>query len=124
MNLTNHAQDQIIKWLTDFIAAPPGELWAKLHIGAPGSDATGNPAVETSRVLTSWVTPDVDGVSVSATDMDWIGVAGSEIYTHISLWDDATAGNAWFQGPLTSVVPVTIGSDFRIPAGTASLQGQ
>jgi hypothetical protein len=124
MNLTDHAQDQLVKWLVDIVATPPGDLWVKLHVGDPGSDATGNPAVETSRVLSAWSAPDVDGISVTTIDLDWIAVAATEIYTHISLWDDATAGNAWLQGPLSALVPITLGSDFQIPAGTASLQGQ
>ena len=101
---------------------PPAALYIQLHVGDPGGDGTDNPAVETGRELVTFAVPGVDGVTgaaktVTSAAVTWVTVAASETYSHISLWDDPTAGNCWYKGPMVAPVAVGAGSNFSFPAG-------
>lgn len=100
--------------------------WVKLHIGDPGAAGTSNPAVETDRIQVTWGSVTLAGDSQSVqlawtNDPEWVGVGGTEDYTHISGWSASTAGNFGWSGQLTADA-VVIGNDFRIPAGAYILR--
>lgn len=123
MDFTNHGALETLKWILDQTpGTPPTSLFIKLHVGDPGADATANPAVEITRQPVSFGTAInilTDGRAQATTDADvlWLAVASSESYSHISMWDDLTAGNAWYKGPLPAPVAVTASANFKFPIG-------
>jgi len=88
--------------------------WIKLHVGAPGSAGTSNPATETTRKQASWNSASAGSVSNSAT-LSWPNVAGTEDYTHFSAWSASSAGNFGFSGTVVANA-VTAGDTFQATA--------
>lgn len=94
--------------------------WAQLHVGAPGASGTANVAAETDRVQVDWPGT-VSSQPMSNTDLlEWLAVAGSEDFTHISFWTASTAGTCGMTGTITANA-VTIGDTFQIPIGDADV---
>ena len=89
--------------------------WAQLHVGPPGANGTANVAVETDRVQVTWGAPGGGAISNSAL-LTWLGVAGTEDYTHASLWTSSTVGTFGLSGVVTANA-VTAGDTFTIPVG-------
>ena len=86
--------------------------WVKLHVGAPGAAATSNAAVETTRKQATW-RASASGATSQSNALTWTNVAGSEDYTHFSVWTASTAGTFGFSGTITAN-PVTAGDTFTI----------
>lgn len=80
--------------------AMPATLYIKLHIGNPGVNAANNAAAETTRQA---MTRDAAsaGATQNAAVIQWFNAAATEVITHISLWDDVSAGNPWWVIPRT-----------------------
>lgn len=89
--------------------------FVKLHVGDPGSAGTANPAVETDRVQATWAAAS-GGTLTTSAQLQWTSVAGTEDYTHFSVWDASTAGAFGFSGTITANA-VTTGDTFTIAAG-------
>lgn len=98
----------------------PAGLYVKLHTGDPGEAATGNAAANTTRQAVTLGTP-TDGVSTNSSQVQWTNVSNTETYSHVSIWDASTAGNALFKGSLTTPVSMTAGETFTISAGQLSV---
>lgn len=96
-------------------------VWAKFHTGDPGANGTANAATNTTRVEIDWDTPDSSEpgvVTMTHTDaLAWVTVPASEDYTHVTIWDDATAGVFGGSGLITADA-VGVGSNFTLPAGS------
>lgn len=90
--------------------------WVKLHVGAPGSAGTANPATETTRKQVTWASAS-GGSKASSADLVWTNVAGSEDFTHYTVWTASTAGTFGFSGTITANA-VTAGDTFTIPSGS------
>jgi len=123
MPATGWIQARAAAFLASEAAAFP---WIKLHTGHPGSAATANAATETDRLQATWgsVTLASDGHSVElawTADLEWISVAGSEDYTHISGWSLVTGGLPGWTGELTADA-VVVANNFKIPAGAYILR--
>ncbi len=88
--------------------------WVKLHVGAPGAAGTANPATETTRKQVTWGTVS-GGAGDNTGALTWTNVAGSEDYTHFTVWTASTAGTFGFSGVITANA-VTTGDTFTIPA--------
>lgn len=89
--------------------------WVKLHIGAPGSAGTSNPAVETTRKAA--VFSAASGGAITNTNLPtWPAVAASETYTHFSLWSASTGGSFGASGTVTAAA-MTAGGNFQVPIG-------
>ena len=119
--LENELLDHIMTNIGGGAWTAPAALYVKLHTGSPGDDGTTNAATETTRTVCG----NFSAASGGATDNDaaitWTSVSTSETYSHISIWDNATAGNCLFVGALSSSVAVTAGDDFEIAAGQLSI---
>lgn len=104
--------------LDALVAAYP---WIKLHVGAPGSAATANAAVETTRKQATWAAASGGSVANSAT-LTWTSIAGSEDATHFSAWTASTAGTFGFSGTITANA-YTAGDTYQVAIGalTASV---
>jgi hypothetical protein len=89
--------------------------WVKLHVGQPGATGLANPAIETTRQQATW-TAAAGGAASNTGALTWTNVAGSEDYTHFSVWTLAVGGNFGFSGTV-SATPVTAGDNFVAPIG-------
>lgn len=99
--------------------ALPTTLWAKLHVGNPGSAGTASPATETTRKSFTRTTS-TTGTCSNVAALTWTNVAGSEDYTHLVAYDASSGGNAWLVATVTAN-PVTGGDTFEIAAGDLDL---
>ncbi|MFE1192925.1 hypothetical protein ACFW6E_09005 [Streptomyces olivaceoviridis] len=93
--------------------------WIKLHVGDPGANGTANTAVETTRKQVTWASASAASKASSA-DLVWTNVAGSERFTHFSLWTASTAGSFGGSGTVTANAVAT-GDTFTIPTGSLTL---
>ena len=95
----------------------PAAVYVKLHTGDPGEAGTSNAATETTRKAVEFGAASSGVISLSNSP-SWTNVAATETYSHISLWDNISAGNCLGAGALTSSVSVTAGDTFNLTALT------
>ncbi len=114
--------DAMLDALVSAVDYPGGEFWVKLHTGSPGPDGTTNAATETTRQQPVF-DPAAGGVVVTNADLIWASVAATETYKFLSFWDDETAGSFLGSSQLQAPRAVTLGDDFKIPAGDLSGSG-
>lgn len=117
--------DAILAALFQGTAYSQSAVWVKLHVGAPGAAGTSNPATETTRQNASaafGTAPSGGTISNTVAIGPWTSVAGSETYSHVSLWSASSGGTFIASGTITAAA-VTAGDDFPIPIGdlTATL---
>jgi hypothetical protein len=119
MTISNYGELAFLNTLrnTSFAVATP---YVKLHLGDPGEDGTANPAVEATRKSISFSAASAGAIASSAT-ITWTNVSTTEVYTHWSLWDALTSGNALWSGAFTSSASVTAGDTFQITSLTLTL---
>ena len=121
MSISNYAELKILEHTTGKTAwTMPATVYLKLHTGDPGEAATSNAATETTRKSTSWATAASGAIATSAT-VEWTNVSTTETYSHWSMWDASTAGNALWSGALSASAAVTSGDTFQITSLTLSL---
>ena len=121
MSISNYAELKILEHTTGKTAwTMPTNVYVKLHLGDPGEAATSNAASETTRKVAAWATAASGSIATSAT-LEWTNVAATETYSHWSLWDDVSAGNALWSGALSTSAAVTAGDTFQITSLTLSL---
>jgi hypothetical protein len=111
----NSILDAILNATSYSVATP----FIKLHVGAPGAAGTSNPATETTRKAVS-CSAAASGAITSDADIVWTNVAGSEDYTHWSIWTASTAGTFVCSGTMTANA-VVAADTFTIPAGDLDL---
>lgn len=119
MSISNYAELAVLNAIgnaTSFSVATP---YVKLHVGDPGEDGTGNAATETTRKSVSFAAA-ASGAITTDADITWTSVAGTEDFTHFSLWDASSAGNCLWSGTVTAN-SVTAGDTFTISAGSLTL---
>ena len=97
---------------TSYAVATP---YIQLHTGAPGSAGTTAVATETTRKLVSFGAASAGTLSNDAA-ITWTSVAGTEDYTHWTLWTASSAGTFIASGTMTANAVVT-GDTFTIPIG-------
>lgn len=95
-------------------------VYAKLHTGDPGEAGTSNAATETTRKAITFAAAS-GGTIANDSAGTWSGVAASETYTHISLWDNVSAGNHLWNGPLSASKAVTAGETFTLAIGAVTV---
>ena len=121
MSISNYAELKILEHTTGKTSwTMPTNVYVKLHLGDPGEAATSNAASEDTRKSAAWASAASGAIATSAT-MEWTGVSTTETYSHWSLWDDLTAGNALWSGALSTSAAVTAGDTFQITTLTLSL---
>lgn len=92
-------------------------VWIKLHVGDPGAAGTSNAAVETTRKQGTFGTPAASGTIANTVAMLWTAVAGSEDFTHFSMWTASTAGTFLGSGTIVANA-VGAGDNFNVPIGS------
>jgi hypothetical protein len=99
--------------------AMPATLYAKLHTGNPSAAGTANAATETTRKSFTRAAAS-GGATSNAADISWPTISGSQDATHLTLWDNVSAGNCWAIVPLTANA-YTAGDTLTIAAGDLDL---
>jgi len=121
MSISNYAELKILDHTTGRAAwTIPTNVYVALHLADPGEAGTTSPAVNTTRKVAAWSAAASGAIATSAT-LEWTNVSTTETYTHWSLWDALTAGNALWSGALSSSAAVTAGDTFQITSLTLSL---
>jgi hypothetical protein len=121
MSISNYAENKILDHVTGEAAwTMPTTVYVKLHTGDPGEAATSNAATETTRKAASWSAASSGSIATDAT-IEWTNVSTTETYSHWSLWDASTSGNALWTGALSASAAVTAGDTFQITSLTLSL---
>lgn len=98
----------------------PANVYAKLHLGDPGEDGTSNAAANTTRQEVTFGASS-NGVISLATGGAWTSVSAAETYSHVSLWDNSTAGNCLGSGAMAASKTVAVGDNFTLTALTYTL---
>jgi len=119
MSVSNYLELAYLNALRN-VSLAVANVYIKLHTGDPGEDGTANAATETTRQVVTFAAAS-GGSMASNADAVWTSVAANETYSHISLWDDSTAGNCLWTGALTVSKAVTTGDTFTIPSGQLTL---
>ena len=119
-----HTANLANKWLDMLrgvaFAAPAG-LYMKLHTGDPGAAGTANASGTTTRMAITLSAASGGSISMSGT-LSWTSwAAGTETISHVSLWDNVSAGIVLWTGALASSKTVNNGDTLNITAMTAAL---
>lgn len=125
MTVGLHTVNLANKWL-DMLGATaftaPTNTYVKLHTGDPGSAGTSNASANTTRVVLAWAAGSAGSKSIQATLPQWASWAsGSETISHISVWDNISAGNVLYTFTLTTPKAITNGDTLTLTAHTFSL---
>ncbi len=113
------------KWL-DMLGATaftaPTNTYVKLHTADPGSAGTTAASANTTRVILAWSAASSGSKAITATLPSWASWAsGTETISHISIWDNLTAGNFLFSAALTVSKTVTNGDTLNLLTLTFAL---
>jgi hypothetical protein len=120
-----HAVNLANKWLdmlgaTAFTAPPSANV--KLHTGDPGAAGTSAASVEDERKPLTWAAAGAGAKAITTTLPSWTTWdVGPETISHISVWDDITAGNFLYSFALTTAKAVTNGDTLNLTAHSISL---
>lgn len=119
MSISNYAELALLNSLrgTSFSAAAS---YLQLHLGDSGENGTSSPAANTSRQAVTFGAA-ASGAMASTNTPTWVNVSTTEVYTHWSLWDSATAGNCLWTGAFTTSASVVAGDTFQITSLTLTL---
>jgi hypothetical protein len=97
---------------------PPTGFEVQLHTGAPGDDCDQNVAVNGTRATVSW-SPQFDGTSENADEINFFTLPLSETWTHFSVWDDNDHPLGWDEFDLA--FPVLAGDTASFAEGALTL---
>jgi hypothetical protein len=92
-------------------------VYAKLHLGDPGSAGTSNAAVNTTRQQVTFGSASAIGAISNTAAVEWTNVSTTETYTHVSFWTASSGGTFIGSDDLSSSAAVTAGDTFRLPVG-------
>jgi hypothetical protein len=120
-----HTTNLANRWLDMFGATAftaPTSTYVKLHTGDPGSAGTANASANTTRVILVWSAAASGSKAITATLPSWeTWAAGSETISHISVWDNLTAGNLLFTAALTTSKAMVNGDALNLTALTFAI---
>ena len=121
MSISNYAELKLLDHVTGRAAFTiPSAVYLKLHTGDPGEAATSNAATEATRKVVTWAAAASGSIATDAI-AEWTNVSTTETYSHWSMWDASTAGNALWTGALSTSAAVTAGDTFQITSLTLTL---
>jgi len=86
----------------------------KLHTGDPGAAGTANASAETDR-LSITLAAAASGTRTMSSAVSWTNwTAGTETITHVSVWDDISAGAFQFSVALSNTTNVNNTETFTL----------
>lgn len=97
-------------------------VWAKLHLGDPGSAGTSNAATSTTRKQVTWAAASSYTLASSAA-LTWSGgdITTTETVTHLSFWTASTSGTYLGSAALNTSAALTSGETLNIASGSFTL---
>lgn len=98
----------------------PVAFYVKLHTGDPGVGATAA-ASNTTRVAATFGSAASGGSITNTADLNWTSVPAAETYSHVSFWDNSTAGTFLGSDDLATPRTVAIGDNFTIATGSLTV---
>jgi hypothetical protein len=99
----------------------PSGVFIKMHLGAPGVDATANPAAETTRAGDVAFDASVAGATENTGIILWSSVSNTETVSHWSAHDAVTAGNPLCVGTMDAAKSLVAGQNAEFAAGALDL---
>ena len=121
MSISNYLEVALLDAVTNSTAYDnAGGMFVKLHTGDPGEAGTSNAAGETTRKQLTNAACSA-GVFTSVNDLAWTNVSTTETISHVSVWDNVSAGNCLWVGALSASKALTAGDTFTIPTGSFTL---
>lgn len=120
MSIANYAEGAILDAIFNNTSLAKAARYVQLHTADPTDVGTTAVATETTRKSVTGAASS-GGTFTSVNDLIWTSVAGTETYTHISIWDASTAGNCLWTGALTASKAVVAGDTFTIPTGSLTV---
>jgi hypothetical protein len=123
-DMTDYLENELLDHVLNVGAyTAPSTLYAKLHTGDPGEDATSNASTETLRKALAWAAASSGSIATNAAiNWDPVTITGTETLNGLSIWDALTAGNALFKSTLTATVPnVSTGDRIDIASGAITV---
>ena len=116
-NTANKLLETIGRTGTTFTA---GTLYVKLHTADPGSAGTTAASAVTTRYQATFSAASAGSMSLSSMGGTW-SMTATETISHISLWDNATAGNFLWSVALTASKSVVSGDTLSLSTLTLAL---
>ena len=117
--ISSYLADQWLDALGNNDTFAVAAVYVKLHVGDPGAAGTSNPATETTRKEASFSAAS-SGTLTSDSALTWTNIAGSQDATHVTAWDNISAGNFLFSGTITANA-YTAGDTFTIASGSLTV---
>lgn len=113
------------KWL-DMLGATaftaPANTYVKLHTADPGAAGATAASANTTRVVLAWAAASAGSKAIQATLPSWATwAAGSETISHMSVWDNLTAGNFLYSFALTVAKAITNGDTLNLTSHSIAL---
>lgn len=96
-------------------------LFVKLHTGDPGAAGATAASANTTRNSITFAAASGGSVSLSATTSWASWASGTEVISHISIWDASTAGNFLWSVALTASKTVNNGDTLTLNTLTLSI---
>jgi hypothetical protein len=113
-NTANKLLETIGRSGTTFTA---GSLYVKLHTADPGSAGTTAASAVTTRYACTFSAASAGSMSLSSMGGTW-SMTSTETISHISLWDNSTAGNFLWSVALTASKSVVSGDTLSLSSLT------
>jgi hypothetical protein len=92
----------------------PAGLFFKLHTADPGVGATAAAAGDTTRKSATYAAAASGSMSQSAATATWTNGGTSETLTHISVWDNVSAGVFLYSFPISPTQAWASGNTFSM----------
>lgn len=119
-SLSAYASNKLLDHLLGVAAfTMPTNVFVKLHTADPGTAGTTAAAATTTRKQLAFGAA-ASAVSTQSGTVTWSAVGTAETITHISIWDNLTAGNFLARGALTTSVTTVVGDDITLSALTVA----
>ena len=113
--LTDYTVNKIIDHAFRGVAwTPPATYYLKPHVGDPTDAGTAFPSVVITRQLAT-LSASAGGLTTLTADVHWTATA-REAISHVSLWDDLTAGHCVATIELEDAINVYTGDVLELPA--------
>lgn len=96
-------------------------VYAKLHLGDPGSAGTSNAAAETTRQQVTFGSAAASGAISNTAAVEWTNVSTTETVTWLSFWTASSGGTFLGRDDLSSSAALTAGDTLRVAIGDLDL---
>ena len=116
MTISDYAENKLLDAIFNNVSFAVANVYVKLHTGDPGEAGTSNAAGNTTRQEMTAGSA-ASGATTNDNTITWTSVSTSETYHSVSLWDNPTAGNCLWTGPLAATKAVIAGDTFTIAIG-------